>query len=88
VNPSWQTPRIEEIHVQRSTPLSIFIGDRAIRKEGSFRNYFPTWDAAKAFCVRKAELEVENYKTSLARAHSALDVVRKLTQAVGEANHE
>ena len=77
--PSWRKLRIEPIHVERSTDLSLLIDGRMRRKEGQYEKHFPTWDAAKAHLVWNADREVEHCRVALDRAISSLDVTRKMS---------
>jgi len=79
--------QITPVEIERFTDLSVFINGRAQRREGQYENFFPSWEYAKAFCVKRAEQNVEGAKTSLARAHSALDVAKKLTQSAKDSQH-
>jgi hypothetical protein len=58
------------------------------RKEGQYENHFPTWDAAKAHIVFKAEREVEVCRAALARAISSLDVARKIAPSHSDGGTE
>lgn len=77
--PAWNSVRIEPVAIDKFTELSVIIDGRASRRLTQYECYFPTWDDAKAYIVDQAVGAVDHAKAALARAHSALDVAKKIT---------
>ncbi len=70
---------IERVQIDRETYASVWINGHKSMKRSEWRNYFDSWDAAKAHLVANAELDVTRASGVLQQANSLLKIVTEYT---------
>lgn len=76
--PRWASKRIVPVEIMSSTGKTVTIAGRRHTRITSYECYFPTKEAAKAYAIEDAQIEVNRTKIQHAYAVSALDIARKL----------
>ena len=63
-------PTITPVTVERHTQSSVWIGGRRHAQVSEWHRVFPTWEAAKAHLMDRAEQRLENARRALQAAQS------------------
>ena len=72
---------ITQVEVERETIHFVYFNGGKSAKRSDYTNYFDTWEEAKNHLLKEAELQVESYRSSLARANEYLSKVMALSNA-------
>lgn len=85
---AWHTfNTIEPVEIDRSTARYVWIGTARHARE-SYQSYFPTWEQAHSYLLKKAENDLVTARRGLEHAQGRLGNVkgmRRPTEAVSSA---
>jgi len=70
--------QITEVDAEKFTDTSIWINGRRSNVKSGWKNYFPSWEMAKAFIIANLESELARAKRMVDVARSNLETAKAL----------